>query len=39
MTTEDYRSLWKQALYLCEIEQNRDQASSFIGYYYHNERC
>ena len=38
MTTEDYRNLWKQTLHLCEIEQNKDEASFFIGYYYHSER-
>lgn len=34
MTTEDYRLLWKEAIRLCELEPNEDEATSFVWSYY-----
>ena len=32
MTTEEYRKLWKEAIYLCEIEPSEEEATSFMRY-------
>lgn len=38
MTIQDYRKLWKQALHLCEIEKNIDEAASFTRNYFNNNK-
>ena len=38
MMTEEYKSLWKQALHLSEMESNKDKATMLVNKYYnHNE--
>ncbi len=36
MDTEEFRKLWKEAIPLCEIEPNEEEATSFVrhNYYY-----
>jgi hypothetical protein len=34
MGTEEYRTLWKEAVCLCEEEPNKDEAVSFVMHYY-----
>lgn len=34
MDTEEYRKLWKDAICLCEMEPNKDEAISFVMQYY-----
>lgn len=34
MTTEEYIQLWKDAIHLCEVETNKQEAESFIMQYY-----
>lgn len=34
MDTEEYRILWKDAICLCEMEPNKDEAISFVMQYY-----
>lgn len=34
MDTEEYRKLWKDAIYLCEMEPNKKDAISFVMQYY-----
>ena len=36
MTTEEYRTLWKEAIHLCEIEPNEQEAKAFVNSYYNN---
>lgn len=34
MNTEVYRQLWKEAIHLCEIEPNEEEATSFVWRYH-----
>lgn len=34
MDTEEYRKLWKEAIRLCELESNEEEATSFVRRYY-----
>ena len=34
MTTEEYRKLWQEAIRLCEMEPNKEEAESFVWGYY-----
>lgn len=34
METEEYRKLWKEAICLCEMEPNKEEAISFVMQYY-----
>ena len=34
MDTEEYRKLWKDAICLCEMEPNKEEAISFVMQYY-----
>ena len=34
MTTEDYILLWKEAIHLCEIETDKEEATSFVYRFY-----
>ena len=34
MDTEEYRKLWKEAICLCEMEPNKEEAISFVMHYY-----
>lgn len=34
METEEYRKLWKEAIHLCEIEPNEDEATAFVWRYH-----
>lgn len=34
MTTEEYRQLWQEAIHLCEIETNKDEAVAFVYQYF-----
>lgn len=34
MGTGEYRTLWKEAVCLCEEEPNKDEAVSFVMHYY-----
>jgi hypothetical protein len=34
MTTQEYRDLWQQAIRLCELETNKEEATEFIYSYY-----
>lgn len=36
MTLEDYRTLWKETIHLCEIETDEEQAKEFVWHYYSN---
>lgn len=36
MTAEEYRTLWKEAIHLCEIEPNEQEAKAFVNSYYNN---
>ena len=38
METEEYRKLWKDAICLCEMEPNNEEAISFVMQYYDNHR-
>lgn len=38
METEEYRKLWKDAICLCEMEPNKEEAISFVMQYYDNHR-
>ena len=34
MNTEEYNKLWKEAIRLCELETNEEEATSFVRRYY-----
>ena len=34
MEIEEYRKLWKEAIHLCELEPNEEEATSFVRRYY-----
>lgn len=36
MGAEEYRKIWKEAIRLCELEQNEDEATSFVWKYHRN---
>ncbi|MBP5498707.1 MAG: hypothetical protein J6X81_05000 [Muribaculaceae bacterium] len=38
MDTEEYRTLWKEAIRLCEEEQNKEEAISFVMHYHDKPR-
>lgn len=39
METEEYRKLWKDAIGLCEMEPNKEEAESFVwSFYYQGSR-
>ena len=34
MTVEEYKQLWKEAIHLCEIEPDKEEATSFVYRFY-----
>lgn len=38
MDTEEYRTLWKEAICLCEEETNKEEAISFVMHYFDKPR-
>lgn len=38
MDTEEYRKLWKDAICLCEMEPNKEEAISFVMHYFDKPR-
>lgn len=37
MSTEEYRKLWQEAIRLCEMEPNKEEAESFVWGYYNKD--
>lgn len=37
MDTENYRKLWQEAIRLCEMEPNKEEAESFVWGYYNKD--
>jgi hypothetical protein len=37
MNIEEYRKLWQEAIHLCEIEPNKEEAESFVWGYYNKD--
>ena len=34
MSVEEYKKLWQEAIHLCELETNAQEASEFVHQYY-----